>query len=60
MSGTTEFARIAADLQQQSFSAWKNAVEKSFDVGTQLLSLQKEYSLRAADILGAGVSKKSA
>lgn len=53
MPGTTDFGRIAVEAQQQSLGAWKDAVEKSFDVGAELLSLQKEYTLRAADILGA-------
>lgn len=59
MASTTDFARIAADFQQQSFAAWKDAVEKSFDAGTQLLSLQKEYTLRTADILGSRASKSA-
>lgn len=59
MPGPTEFARTTAEFQHQTFTAWKDAVEKSFEVGAQLLSLQKEYTLRAADILGAGVPKKS-
>jgi hypothetical protein len=57
MADTTDFTRIATELQQQSFVAWKDAVEKNFEAGTQLLSLQKEYTLRAADILGTRFSK---
>jgi hypothetical protein len=50
---TTDFARAVSETQQQAFSAWKNAVEQSFELGAQLLSLQKEYTLRAADLVAA-------
>lgn len=59
MTPTTDFAQIAAEAQKQSFTMWKAAVEKNFDLGTQLLSLQKEYALRTVDILGARVSKSA-
>jgi phage gp46-like protein len=59
MTRTTDFAHIAAEVQQQSFTMWKDAVEKSFDLGAQLFSLQREYALRAVDILGARVSESA-
>ena len=46
-----------ADAQKQALAAWKNAVEMTFDLGTELLTLQKEYVVRVADVFGARVPK---
>jgi hypothetical protein len=59
MPTQTDFSRILADSHKQTFAAWRNAVETSFDLGAELLALQKEYVLRVADVLGARATKSA-
>jgi hypothetical protein len=59
MATPNDYGRILAETQKQTFAAWKTAVETSFDLGADLLALQKEYVLRVADVLGARGAKSS-
>jgi hypothetical protein len=59
MPTQNDFGRILADGQKQTLAAWKSAVESSFDLGAELMTLHKEYVLRVADVFGARASKSA-
>ena len=52
-----DISGLAAETQKQTFAVMKTSIETGFDLGVELLELQKEYALRVADAFGARAPK---
>jgi len=59
MATKNEFAGLATETQKQTLAVMKSTIEAGFDLGVELLELQKEYALRVADAFGARAPKVS-